>query len=263
MGNKFEIFVYHRIGPASSLDGLTVSGRVFEEQMKFFREHRKPMALKELVRRVLHKKTIPHKAVAVTFDDGYRDTLKRALPVLRKYKIPATVFITTGYIDGRARGYKNAPMMSWGMVKKLQKAGIEIGAHTMTHPNLTSCTLKEVRRQVSGSQKRLEQKLGSKISLFAYPYGGRRSISKKIRDCVQACGFSAACTTLPGMNDEKTDLFTLRRQPPIQDEIRDFAVRLNRFVNKRSSSPGAGIQGLTPKAARIWALRYKRIRKWL
>ncbi len=259
---EFEIFVYHRVGDSSTLDGLTISKDAFERQMQFFRRERRPMALGKLAELIRNKKPIPENAVAVTFDDGYKDTFDAALPVLKKFKIPATVFITTGFIDRTARGYENAPMMSWAMVKKLQKSGIEIGAHTVSHPNLTACTVKEVRRQMIGSKKRLEEKLKARIRLFAYPYGGRRSVSQKIQACAEECGFDAACTTLPGKNGPRTNLYALRRQPSLRDELRDLALQLEKAAVKFSAD-GTQIKGFNPKAAKIWKSQYKKTREWI
>jgi peptidoglycan/xylan/chitin deacetylase (PgdA/CDA1 family) len=80
---RFEVLVYHRIGPENSLDGLTVSKEIFTKQMRFIQRHCRPMALADLVRALREGEKIPQRAVAVTFDDGYRDTFKVAFPVLQ------------------------------------------------------------------------------------------------------------------------------------------------------------------------------------
>lgn len=260
--SNFEIFVYHRVGTENSLDGLTISKDAFRRQMEFLKRRRRPMALGAIVNLLRAGKAVPAGAVAVTFDDGYRDTFETALPILKKSKIPATVFITTGYIDGLVRAYRGAPMLTWKMIKKLKKAGLEIGAHTLTHPNLKKCSLKEVRRQMAGSKKRLEEKLKTPVRFFAYPYGGRRSISKKILECPEECGFDAACTTLPGKNGRRTDLYALRRQPSLRDEIRDLALQLERASGKIQKS-GSKVQGITKKTKAIWTGRYKKARRWI
>ncbi len=259
----FDILVYHRIGRENSFDGLTVSNKIFIEQMQYIRHHYRPLSLGELVQTLLEKGAIPSRAVAVTFDDGYADTFKIAFPILKRAKIPATVFVTTGYVDQELPSFGKAPMLSWGMIKKMQRAGIEIGAHTLTHPNLTQCSLREVKRQMIGSRNRLEEKLNKPVRLFAYPYGGARSFNQAIQACARQAGFLGACTTLSGSNGPGTDPYALRRMSPLRDEIHDLAVQLDRATRKRSLNHGPEIRGVTKRAAQIWGARYKRVSRRL
>ncbi len=92
------ILMYHRVAPVE-LDpwDITVSPKRFEQQIAFLARHRKPLPMEELVRR-FHDATLPANAIGVTFDDGYRDNLVVAKPILEKYGVPATVFIATGYV---------------------------------------------------------------------------------------------------------------------------------------------------------------------
>ncbi len=251
--------------------------------MQYIRHHCRPLLLGELVQTLLEKGTIPSRAVAVTFDDGYADTFKIAFPILRRAKIPATVFVTTGYVDQELPSFGEAPMLSWGMIREMQRAGVEIGAHTLTHPNLTQCSLREVRRQMSGSRNRLEEKLQKPVQLFAYPYGGVRSFNKAVQACARQAGFLGACTTLSGSNGPGTDPYALRRMPPLRDEIHSLAVQLDwaatslsrhaargggqprsrQAARKKSLKNGQEIQGVTKKAMQIWAARYKKVSRRL
>src|SRR3989338_7240102 len=234
MEGYFDILTYHRIGRENSLDGLTVSKKIFIEQMQYIQRHCRPLLLGELVQILVEKGTIPSRAVAVTFDDGYADTFKIAFPILKRAKIPATVFVTTGYVDQEAPSFREAPMLSWRMIREMQQAGIEIGAHTLTHPNLTQCSLREGKRQMIGSRNRLEEKLRKPVRLFAYPYGGVRSFNKAVQACARQAGFLGACTTLSGSNGPHTDPYALRRMPPLRDEIHSLVVQLDRVARKRS-----------------------------
>src|SRR5258708_18633096 len=93
------IFMYHRVA-VSRHDpwGLAVDPERFEEQMAYVKHHRTPMSMDELVHR-LRSKTLPANAVAVTFDDGYRDNLVNAKPVLARHGLSATLFLATGFIN--------------------------------------------------------------------------------------------------------------------------------------------------------------------
>ena len=96
------ILMYHRVGknlePRSGLS-IPVTPEVFEEQMNYLRSRYKIMSLDELAMYVGKKKSLPKKIVSITFDDGYKDNYLYAYPILRKYNIPATIFLATGYID--------------------------------------------------------------------------------------------------------------------------------------------------------------------
>jgi peptidoglycan/xylan/chitin deacetylase (PgdA/CDA1 family) len=91
--------MYHRVAVVQHDPwGLAVDPERFEEQIAYVKRHRTPMSMDELVDR-LRSKTLPADAVAVTFDDGYRDNLVNAKPVLARHGVPATLFLATGFIN--------------------------------------------------------------------------------------------------------------------------------------------------------------------
>ncbi len=223
---RFHILAYHRIGPERSLDGLVITREIFLEQMRYLRQRCRPMRLGQLVEAMHRGDPIPPRAVAVTFDDGYADTYTAAFPILRRLRIPATVFITTGYVDRRLRLPSSAPPLSWSGVKAMHRAGIEIGSHTVTHPHLTQCSLVRVRRELVASRRRIEDQLNGPVTLFAYPFGDLSSFNRTIRDCVQEAGYQAACSYLLGHNGADTDPYALRRVNTVRNEIRHFAFQV-------------------------------------
>src|SRR4051794_18585312 len=93
------ILMYHRVAHVR-LDpwSIAVDPRNFEEQMEFVKRHRSAMSMDEFVQR-LSAGALPENAVAITLDDGYRDNLINAKPVLTRYGLPACLFLTTGYVD--------------------------------------------------------------------------------------------------------------------------------------------------------------------
>jgi len=102
--NRCLILMYHRIGSRNDAGGCLggqdgISRSSFEKQMQFLREHMTPMPLSVLVKSLKFRRRIPPRAVVVTFDDGYADNYLNAYPVLKKYRIPATIFLATGYIS--------------------------------------------------------------------------------------------------------------------------------------------------------------------
>jgi peptidoglycan/xylan/chitin deacetylase (PgdA/CDA1 family) len=108
--------------------------------------------------------------VALTFDDGFASTYNYALPILSQRSIPATAFVTTKFIDNGITG-DNLPAMSWQQVVALQNQyGWEIGSHTVTHPELPTISISQMKREVSSSKSILESK-GLNVTSFATPYG--------------------------------------------------------------------------------------------
>src|SRR5216683_2007269 len=93
------ILMYHRVSFARHDPwGLAVDPERFEEQIAYVKRHRTPMSMEEMVDR-LRSKTLPANAVAVTFDDGYRDNLVNAKPVLARHGVPATLFLAMGFVN--------------------------------------------------------------------------------------------------------------------------------------------------------------------
>jgi len=117
-------------------------------------------------------------SVAITFDDGFSNFLDYAAPVLESLHLPATVFLVSGYCGGRNNwpsqpaGAPDFPLMSWGEVASLP-SWISVGAHSMTHPHLTSLTEAECDLELSACKNDIEQHLGTHIRSLAYPYGSR------------------------------------------------------------------------------------------
>lgn len=94
---KAIILMYHRIHDRG--DGTGISRKNFERQMEFIKGEMTPVSLIDIIDWLLKKKTIPQRAVAITFDDGYEDNFINGYPILRKFEIPATIFLTSGHIE--------------------------------------------------------------------------------------------------------------------------------------------------------------------
>jgi peptidoglycan/xylan/chitin deacetylase (PgdA/CDA1 family) len=148
------------------------------------------------------KKRIPPKTVAVTFDDGMRNNYIYALPILAKYKIPASIFVITDYIN-------QGEYLTADQIKLMSDMGVDIGSHTLSHLWLTNVD-DEARwkSEIAGSKKVLEQLLGKEVKSFCYPGG---SFNEKIKNIVKETGYKVAVTTSPGWKFPKDDIFALKR----------------------------------------------------
>jgi peptidoglycan/xylan/chitin deacetylase (PgdA/CDA1 family) len=132
--------------------------------------------------------------VALTFDDAYADFHAVALPLLARYGLTATLFVPTAYVGGRSGWMRNEDgraILSWPALAEIAGCGIEIGAHSHTHPELDRLPPGETAVEAGRSKALLEDGLGQPVRSFAYPYG---HYDRRVRNAVAAAGYSGACT---------------------------------------------------------------------
>ncbi len=199
------ILVYHHIGTPSNnfFILLTVSKESFEYQMAFLRRKGfHAISFDRLIKGIQRGQTFARNTVVVQFDDGYLDNYTNALPILKKYEIPATIFLVSDLI-GHAKGFVN-----WDQVKEMEAHGFIIGAHTRRHSYLPHLTLEQARDEIAGSKKIIEEHLGHSIDFFCYPSGG---YTIEVKHLAKEAGFKAAVTTNRGKDRYNFDLFALKR----------------------------------------------------
>jgi peptidoglycan/xylan/chitin deacetylase (PgdA/CDA1 family) len=137
---------------------------------------------------------------AITFDDGFSDNHDLVLPLLERHGLRATFFVCTGFIDGqceipgRLKSYSGLRPMRWEHVRKLVAAGMEIGAHTVSHPLLSQLPAREQEREMVASKERLEEQIAASVVSFALPYGNRGTYTAETLT-IAARHFRACCTT--------------------------------------------------------------------
>jgi peptidoglycan/xylan/chitin deacetylase (PgdA/CDA1 family) len=207
-----RILYYHSISDAPIRS--SVNPVAFESQIEYLmRSGHRVLPLSEVTGRLVSRSPLHDKSVVITLDDGFADNYDHAFPILARVGFAATIFLTVGYI-----GTDRLPTLtrtdfvprplSWEQVKEMRAHGVEFGSHTLTHPMLSRVPLGEARREIADSRRMLEDKLGVAVPFFCYPRGDFNEAVKRI---VSEEGYLAACTTLPGVNDWRTDLFALRR----------------------------------------------------
>jgi peptidoglycan/xylan/chitin deacetylase (PgdA/CDA1 family) len=208
-----RVLCYHGVCAAPP-DEWSVTPANLRRQMRWIAARCHPVPLGDLVRHLKGVQALPARAVAVTFDDGLRDTLTTAAPILAELAIPATAFVPPALIDGRPPHPSYAPtrpFLRWGEVRELQAAGWTLGSHTLTHPVLSALPVDEARRELVDSRRALEQQCGSKITLLAYPYGTRRTVSPREQRLAAAAGYEAAFLDMTGALVPGGDLMALPR----------------------------------------------------
>ncbi|MCC6983594.1 MAG: polysaccharide deacetylase family protein, partial [Bauldia sp.] len=151
--------------------------------------------------------------VVITFDDGFRDFLTGAFPILQRFAAPATLFVVTDAVGGTARwleplGEGGRKMLSWDELAALVQGGIEVGAHTRTHPQLDVLPKDAAFSEIAGSKQALEARLGIPVETFAYPHGYASSATVRL---ARNAGFKAACRVADRMASTAEDRFALSR----------------------------------------------------
>lgn len=115
------------------------------------------------------------KCVAITLDDGYRDNYENAYPIFKKYDVPFCIYVTTGYIGGTFNAREDKPLsLTNEQIKELDADSLStLGAHTVTHPNMTLLSIEEQKKEIVNSIQTMEHIIGHKIAHFTIPYGAK------------------------------------------------------------------------------------------
>jgi len=167
------VLCYHKFSRTEA-DQVTVTGSVFEEQMRFLKEQGfRVITLDELFDFFDFNRQIPRKSVVITIDDGWRSTYEIAYPILRKYGYPATLFVYTDMIVG------SHSTLSYDLIREMSENSIDIQCHTRTHRNLGKKTDLEsfrkyfgaIEKELTLSREIIKRKLDKDVEYLAYPYG--------------------------------------------------------------------------------------------
>jgi peptidoglycan/xylan/chitin deacetylase (PgdA/CDA1 family) len=279
---RLSILIFHRVLPHR--DPLFPNEPIapeFDGLLRHIKSRFNVLRLCDAAKR-LHDDTLPSRALSITFDDGYADNLSIAAPILSRHGLSATVFISTGYLDGdsmwndiviaafRSTQQTELDLTHLGLgkhvlgslqhrraaiqhvigaikylpggererrvsqlleasgvarptglmlmphsVRSLVRLGLDIGAHTVTHPILAKLPPGEAWQEIVESKRRLKELVGDRVELFAYPNGkpdddyGADHV-RMVRDA----GFSAAVSTAWGAASRASDVFQLPRFMP-------------------------------------------------
>lgn len=234
------ILMYHKVGnppEGSKLKKLWVSTDMFRRQMAYLSDHGyRAITFKDLYLFWDKNIPLPPNPVLITFDDGYANNYEAAFPIMRDFGFKATLFVvvqTVGW-DNRWHDPKSETrinMISWTQLKELQKAGWEIGSHTMNHPNLQKIELKEVKLEMEKSRSIIHEFLEETPDTFAYPYGSGEDVPV-IREKAKQAGYRVAVGVHAGkwsLDKIKASPFNLPRAFVRGDEsMLDFHLQLTR-----------------------------------
>jgi peptidoglycan/xylan/chitin deacetylase (PgdA/CDA1 family) len=233
---RIPILMYHSVSDLDESERgpyyrIGTSPRVFEEQLRFLGAHGyRSIGLHQAVGMIEGTVPGPEKPVVLTFDDGYQDFYTQAFPRLVKFGYSATVFLPTAYIGDAARPFKGLECLTWGQVRELQRAGVEFGSHTVTHPQLRTLQADDVRDELCCSKQTIEQELGCPVRSFSYPYAfpeTDRQFKQTLRATLEKSGYENGVSTILGTAGRGSDPFFLERLPVNSgDEARFFKAKM-------------------------------------
>lgn len=185
--NAGVILMYHSVG-----SGWGVPSDMFERQLHVLCRSYDVVPLRQL----FDAPDSGRPRASITFDDGYEDNFKIALPILQHHEVYATFFIATGFIGGFFQNSMGSfPMMSAEQIRRLARDGHEVGAHGVTHRPLPDLAATEVSEEVRVSRHHLESITDCPVVSFAYPKG---RLTPQIRCAVEETGYRYAVTIREG-----------------------------------------------------------------
>ena len=207
--------MYHNIGdppPGVNLRGLYVRTSAFAVQMRLLKLFG--------YQGISMSEAMPYlngdrrgRVAAITFDDGYVDTFENALPILLKHNFSATCYVVSQRI-GQHNDWDEAalnvrkPLMDDAQLHAWQSAGMEIGAHTCTHPHLPQCSDEMLHAEITGCKAELSARMGKPVSQFCYPYG---DCDTRTVEATRCAGYMGATTTQRGRARSSDDPMQFRR----------------------------------------------------
>lgn len=210
------VVAYHRVADDAATD-WTIATDVFRRQMAWLRQRFELVSLSEAQRRVASK-TNHTPTVSITFDDGYADNCRSALPFLLRERIPFTYFVTSGAVlkgqyfeHDQKLGLRLEPN-TLEQVRDLAADGVEIGAHTRTHANLGQLhDPAQLYDEVVGARDELQEALDCRIRYFAFPFGQHANLSQEAFALAAAAGYEGVVSAYGGYNFPGDDPFHIQR----------------------------------------------------
>jgi len=197
------ILMYHEIaGPADTGSHLAVPPSQFAAQLGYLHDAGFHTVTAGTLAEIMNGGAgrLPDRTVVLTFDDGFEDFHRQALPLLERYGFTATLYVTTGWVQDAGplpAGQRPGRMLSWDQVAEVADAGVEIGAHSQLHPQLDQLPRRRLREELRVSKADLEDRLGRPVPGLAYPFGYS---SAAVREEARDAGHGYACAvgnTLP------------------------------------------------------------------
>jgi peptidoglycan/xylan/chitin deacetylase (PgdA/CDA1 family) len=217
---SLRVLMYHKVNDLPN-NRMSIPVSLFDEQMAQLRElGYVTVDLDAVLAHYLEGAPLPSGAVLITFDDGYRDNLVNAAPVLRRHGYPAVQFVPIAYVGDTvplphetylsSHGVHN-PTVDWDEIRELEAYGVRIESHGISHKPLAELELDEAAREIAISKLRLEKRLGREVRAFSYVKGSEADYKPVHPSLVKQAGYDLAFTAVSGANTPWSDPLQLRR----------------------------------------------------
>ncbi len=229
--------MYHSISDVSSSPRhpyfeTRTSPPTFRRHMIFLRDAGfKTLLPSEILFWLASPAAATRRAVCLTFDDAYEDFLTAAFPVLEEFGFKSTVYVPTALVG--ERGANGLKLLTWLQLRELVHAGVNVGSHTVSHPEMRTLSEAEIRRELMDSREALEDSLGTEIRDFSHPFAFPErdySYVEMYRRNLDATGYRTGMTTIIGTVSQREDRLAIKRLPANDFDDPDF------FLAKLNSS---------------------------
>lgn len=235
MAGAIAILTYHSLDDSGSVVSVTPS--LFSAQMAALSDAGwRGVSMVDAIDERNRTGYWPDRSVVITFDDGFANFAQFGIETLRRHGFGATVYVISAHVGGRNNwapppdGLGERAMMTWMDLARAARGGIEIGAHTRSHPNLAALPPEQIEDELSECKEAIEERLDLPVRTFAYPYG---LMNKHAQSCAGRL-FEAACTTLLARaSDEspatlpRVDAYFLHR---VEDAVRCVEGRMDPYL---------------------------------
>jgi O-antigen biosynthesis protein len=273
-GPTVPILMYHSLsrGSTPSFARFVLDPALFEDHLAYLADQGyRTATLTDLVEWRTSGAPVPERTVVLTFDDGFEDFHRRALPALVRHGMTATLYVVTGYVGRTSEwmspdGEGDRPIVSWDQLEEIAAEGVECASHTHTHPQLDVMPPADMRAELTRSRQVLEDRLQRVVRSFAYPYGYH---SSAVRAAVEAAGYRSACAvadlvsgdddpyavprlTVPAGTDPDALAALLEQAPPTAADRRLGRVKQVVWRSLRRHGPRA-VVGASASGVPLWA----------
>ncbi|MFI1397322.1 polysaccharide deacetylase family protein [Streptomyces sp. NPDC020681] len=209
---RIPVLLYHAVmdDPPDWIAEFTVTPKEFGAQLDaIVASGRTPVAISALSDHLATGTELPDRPVVLTFDDGFADLPGPTAEALASRALPATAYLTTGAITPGGRSLlPPAPMMTLAQTPRLEQYGLEVGAHTVTHPQLDTLPPSALRRELREPKAVLEDVLGHEVTHLAYPHGYN---SRSVRRAALREGYASAAAVRHALSSRTDESYRIAR----------------------------------------------------
>lgn len=225
--SRIPILMYHSIEEENESDvhpyyRLSTPPRVFADQMLYLYSRGYTTITPADVRSTLASGTADlQQQVAITFDDGFQNVYRHALPILQQYHFTATIFAPTAFIGKEPITFQKRECLTWAQIVELHRYGMEIGSHTVSHPQLHTLRPDQIRQEITRSKATIEEHISSSVGSFAYPYAfpqTDKQFTAMLQNLLKDAGYTNGVCTTVGCAGSQNHSFFMPRIPVNGDD---------------------------------------------